>query len=162
MTNGCLERHLTSIWKLVFLVLLWAAFIQGKSYFPVLCSVLIQAKILIDISYYLTYHNKFAELRDFWKSKITVAINILNQITQVEVKFEKGFLSSYNHWKYWVRNVGFCLPCVILESEFETAQGCPASSWELSSDAGDGRQLGGEWHKVVELVLGKGEGKTAK
>lgn len=80
----------------------------------------------------------------------------------MEVKSEKGFLSSHNHWKYLVRNVGLCLPCIILLSEFGTAQGYPASSWELCSDAGDRRQLGGKWHKVVELVLGKEEGKPAK
>lgn len=107
MPNACLERHLTSIWNLVFLVLLWTPFIQSKFYFPILCSVLIQAKILIDISYYfgnsyyLTYHNKISLLSnsysiasDFWKSKIIIAINILNQITQVEVKFEKGFFAQ--------------------------------------------------------------------
>lgn len=43
-----------------------------------------------------------------------------------------------------MRNVGLYLLCIILEIEFGTTQGCSATSWELSSDAGDRRQLGGE------------------
>lgn len=56
----------------------------------------------------------------------------------------------------------FCLPCIILGSEFGTTLVCSGSSWELSFHTSDRRHLGGEWHKVVEQILGKEDGKTAK
>lgn len=62
----------------------------------------------------------------------------------MEVRFEKGFLSSYTHPNYRMRNVGFCLPYLLLASEFRTTQGYPASSWDLCFDAGNRRQLGEE------------------
>lgn len=48
-----------------------------------------------------------------------------------QIRFEKGFPSSYTHLKYRMRNVGFCLPCLLLASEFRTAYGCLATSWDL-------------------------------